>query len=426
MNDPPAAVGRPDSWKTIDRCTHCGFCLPQCPTYQVENRETLSPRGRVSILLAVQSGELPATTAAAALSSCLVCRACHSACPAGVKPGKLILTARALAPMPPPPLVRLLHTITDHHGLTARLAQVVQGYRRLPTQFLLRKSRLLRLIPPLAHLESLLPPLPPSLPTPDFYPRPATRGRIGLLAGCIGRLIMPSVAAATGHLLTALGYEVIPLTGFGCCGAPHREHGDRPRFLRQARQTLAAFRAAGPLRAVVCDSSICAVTLSGYGRTVTGDPEQTATARQLAAQVRELAQFLAEDGTLADLRPQDPRLGRIVYHHHCQTVHGMNIMEQARAVLKLLPIGPSEGPLAGRCCGAAGDYQLTHPRLGRAVRQATLAAYAALEIQTVIGSNPGCLVHLAAGFRDNGLNIQVRHLAEALWLSVVHSCRRSA
>src|SRR5450631_1495498 len=76
----------------LDRCISCGFCLPACPTYALTGVETSSPRGRINLMRALETGVLPDDdpTVSEEASFCLGCRACEPVCPAGVQYGELL------------------------------------------------------------------------------------------------------------------------------------------------------------------------------------------------------------------------------------------------------------------------------------------------------------------------------------------------
>src|ERR1700744_251421 len=119
---------RPPELDLIRDCVHCGFCLPTCPSYAVEEDEMDSPRGRILLMrTGHEPGETISPEMTAHLDNCLGCMACVTACPSGVQYDRLIERARAqvernwdrpaeqtllrkliFAVSPPPPRLRFL------------------------------------------------------------------------------------------------------------------------------------------------------------------------------------------------------------------------------------------------------------------------------------------------------------------------------
>src|SRR4030088_238169 len=88
-------VDRP-STALIDKCVHCGFCLPACPTYLLWGEEMDSPRGRIYLMKAGLEGRTALTPSFVHhFDACLGCMACVTSCPSGVQYAPLIEATRA-------------------------------------------------------------------------------------------------------------------------------------------------------------------------------------------------------------------------------------------------------------------------------------------------------------------------------------------
>jgi glycolate oxidase iron-sulfur subunit len=399
-------AGRLDYAATLD-CVHCGLCLPHCPTYQETGRETSSPRGRIYLMRGVAEGKLPLDELVVGeMSLCLACRACESACPAGVRYGHLVegmraeIDARGARGRLPRALERFaLRGIVAAPRRLRALVGALRLYQRSGLQRALRASRLLALVPPLARMERLLPPLAPPHRPPRLVPaHGARRGRVAFFAGCIMPEVFGPANAATVEVLARNGFEVEIPEEQGCCGALHRHAGDPDAAERLHARNLAAFRL-DAVDAVVVNSAGCGAALRDGG---------DAFARKL----RDVTELLAQAGLR---EPPGPLRLRVAYDDPCHLLHGQRIAAAPRALLRAIPgLELFDLPGCKDCCGAAGIYNLTQPAMSARLLERKVEAIRETGPDAVATGNPGCLLQIASGVRAAKLAVEVLHPVELL------------
>ncbi|OUN00162.1 MAG: hypothetical protein BAA04_09410 [Firmicutes bacterium ZCTH02-B6] len=397
------------------RCVHCGLCTSACPTYLELGNEADSPRGRLYLMRAVAEGRLEWTADVVGhLDLCLECRACETACPAGVPYGQLLEAARAdiartyrrpwrerlllallrdmLFPYPGR-LAAALRPVRSLRGALKRLAGLLPGDVR----------RMLALLPPGAP--SACPPLPSVIPAQGLR-----RYRVALLTGCVAQVLFPEVNWATARVLAANGCEVVVPARQGCCGALHLHSGAREAARAFARRNVAAFDL-DDVDAVITNAAGCGSTLKEYGHLLQDDAAASQAAR-FAGKVRDVAEFLAGIGIVP---PAQPVHRVVAYHDACHLAHGQGIRSEPRQLLRAIPgLRLVELPGADHCCGSAGLYNILQPAMAARLLEKKIAAIASTGADTVATGNPGCLMQIAKGLRERGLAVDVRHPVELL------------
>ncbi len=394
-------------------CVHCGICLPQCPTYRVFGEEMDTPRGRIYLMRAAVENRLePSPTFARHMDLCLGCRACETACPAGVRFGSLMEATRGQLARQgltsrPQLLERLLYLLLPHPRRLGFALAAARAWQRSGMRRWVRESRLRRLVPRLAAMEALLPDeLPHPAPLPEFTPaQGARRGRVGLLAGCVQRHLCPQVGRDSVRLLSLAGWDVVVPNRQGCCGALELHGGRLEAFRQRARALAVAF--GGDLDFVVTDAAGCGSTMKEYG-------EWVPPLAGFAERVRDVSQLLVD----AEL-PLGPLPTVATYHDPCHLAHGQRIRAEPRALLARIP-GLRLEPLAESdlCCGSAGVYNLLEPAVADRLLAMKLDRIAETGARIVVTGNPGCLLQIAKGCRDRGLDVEVLHPMELLARSV--------
>jgi glycolate oxidase iron-sulfur subunit len=340
----------------LDRCISCGFCLPACPTYALTGVETSSPRGRINLMRALETGVLgdDDPTVLEESSFCLGCRACEPVCPAGVQYGALLEEWR------------------DHLWQGRRrpwkvrpLLWAVDATRRVRAMGIVRRHAGRRRQAP---------------------------GPVNLMLGCFERVLYPRVSRDA----QAVAPQLAAPADQGCCGALHAHNGEYERGKALAEELGRALPGT-----IVTTSGGCSAHLAS----VLG-PER----------VKEFSQWLVEHEPQGAPTPPEPvRDGalRIGLQDSCHLRNGLGVWREPRELIAR--VGEYvELPSAAACCGAAGSYAILRPEDSARVLDRHLNEIAGADLDMIAVVNPGCYRQLQQGVKRRKLRTRVVHLAELL------------
>jgi glycolate oxidase iron-sulfur subunit len=404
-------------------CIKCGFCLPKCPTYRLTGNEAASPRGRIDLMQTVARGELAADEIFPQLDCCLGCRACESACPAGVEFGKLLEVGRAVAQGGRPGsrfgawLQRLgIERLVPSPTLLRGVAHVLRFYQVSGIQRWVRAQEFLQhAAPRLAVLEMVLPVIPAaaerrSMPA-ETPSQGVEQGRAALLTGCVMPELLPQVNQATVRVLAANGYRVLAPPEQRCCGALQAHAGALDMARQLARHNIAVFEAT-PEASIVVNSAGCGAMMKEYGHLLARDGVFAARATAFSRRVRDVSEVLASAPLRGPLRPVPLR---VAYDDPCHLLHGQKIRHQPRQILGQIPqLHLVEIPEGDWCCGSAGIYNLQHPDTAQQLLDRKMAHIASVQPEIIATGNPGCILQLRQGVARHGLAAEVLHPVEIL------------
>jgi glycolate oxidase iron-sulfur subunit len=413
------------SYEELQGCIRCGRCLPVCPTYQQTQLETQSPRGRLSLLRAVEDGKLDLTAGVEEhLYHCLDCRACNTVCPPGVRIGELIVRGRVAAAQkrPRPWLVTFM---LSQVLIGAERAEVISTPLRFVQALGLDRlgAWLVGGIPiigrKLRDLIQLAPRMGKPIRKELALVTPAQgekRHRVAFFLGCMMNVAMPDVSRATVRVLTRAGCEVVTPRGQACCGAPQDDQTLLDLSRSFARRNIALFeKVLDDVDAVISDCAGCSAALREYAEWLRDDPEWAARARRFSDKVRDVTEWL--DSIWPDALQPGHSPVRATYHDPCHLANLQGVRQQPRNLLKRvagLEMGELPDSFPIRCCGSAGIYNVTHTPMALELLDRKMDDIAATDAELVISANPGCLLQLDWGRKRSGQKITVKHVVEVL------------
>lgn len=420
-------------------CVHCGLCLEACPTYVATGDENDSPRGRIYLMRAVEEGRLAvdSPTFQSHIDRCLGCRACESACPAGVEYGQLLEAARSeISRSQPKPggVYSLLKFVLKHVWLKPKRLRAAFSVARF-----IRDSGLATLLLRtgfageissefqfgLALLngsagygkggrEERAGRMPAHRPqdagAPDAGAPDAGAQTALLFKACVTEGLFERVNAATKRVLAVNGCPTQSPAGQVCCGALHAHAGELEGARILARQNIDALGDSN--EAVVTNAGGCGAMLAAYGHLLADDEKYAVRAREFSARVRDIGQQLEARGF-----HNGAAIGveRTTYDASCHLIHGQHASAASLQMLWAIPnLNFALLKDSDVCCGGAGVYNLLEPELSEQVLAEKLTQIRDCGATVLATGNAGCHMQIAAGARLAGMSLRVCHPVELL------------
>lgn len=343
-----------------------------CPTFAESLAEGRGPRGRVALLQRLNTSELSRTrTMDDRIFSCMLCGACNSRCPAGIRITDALYAARHALRLQPGPRdltgAILRHSFRHTHQ-AFRLVRALQGLiSRGPLQSIpaVRVFRSLKITLPSHAFRS----------GGSLYRVQNARGRVAIFSGCTTDFLFPALGRMLAESLQALRYDVVVPQGEVCCGAPLLSLGFRDDAALLAEKNLSLFKKLR-VEAVISLCPTCVHFVRDVYKDIAGEGMLSA--------MDDVSFFKHHAGV-----PEGPPIAeKTVYHAPCHTLYSLKSDAAARTVLEAA--GYNLMDTEAGCCGFAGAFAVLYEGMSAAIREKRLATYR--NADSIITSCPNCVL----------------------------------
>lgn len=407
-------------------CMRCGFCINSCPTQNLLQVETASPRGRIGMMRAVHEGILDLEEITPYLDSCLGCRSCEDVCPAGVPYGMLLEEARhAQTQFRPNPLpVRMAYEYVLGTPVGIQLAGLgLWFYQATGLQKVAHGLNIVEKIggKGLSDMERSMVKAPsPAQRWSRKKVNPAKGERkykVAYFLGCISDIVFFETNQNAIKVLNHLGCEVEVPKNQGCCGAVHTHAGEVDMAKVQAKRNIETFEAGG-YEFIVNSAGGCGAALKEYPHLLKDEPDWKERAERFAKRCRdfsEIVDWLVSQGGAPAFGPVN---ATFTYKDSCHLRNVQKVVQPPRRLLKAIPGAKYvEMPEADQCCGAAGTYAVAQAEKSDGILNRTMANVMKTGADTIVVANPPCHLEMIEGVQCSGAacgHMKVRHIADIL------------
>ncbi|MBN1106981.1 MAG: (Fe-S)-binding protein [Deltaproteobacteria bacterium] len=365
------------SYDEVAKCNKCGFCLPNCPIYLVEGKESSTPRGRNAITRAVIEGRLEwSPEIEKAIFSCLGCGACTAACFPKVQTKELVfrdrecLVGEGLYPKIADRVARFLeekHNISDDDNEERGEWKELMG----------------------------------DLPEGKIEKE---RAEVIFFVGCVASFfpMAQKIPASMARIMERAEVDFTILGGEEwCCGFPLIGAGMPDRVKALMEHNMEKVDKVGA-KSIVFTCPSCYHTW-------------THLYRPPGVKLYHASQMLDEMIREGRISLKEIK-AKVTYHDPCDLGRNSGVFEEPRQVLKAIPglqlVEMASNRQLSTCCGGGGNVEMVNPELSAKVAQMKLQAIADTGADMVVSSCQQCLRTIATRARRQKMDLVVKDLTE--------------
>ena len=409
----------------LSQCIHCGLCLAVCPTYEITKMERSSPRGRIKMIKNfAEGGGQVSEIFSEEMNFCLDCQACETACPAGVKYGKLVESARVVISEEPGNKKfkerfkkYLLNKIIADPKRLKFYSRIIRLYQKSYFRYILEENAVLKMFPGnIPGILKLVPGISEKFSSDeiDEITVPGNDGiryKVAFHTGCIMDTAFADINNDTIDVLKAYGCSVFTPKEQSCCGSLQAHNGEIKKARELAKKNIDLFEK-GKYEFLISNSAGCGAFMKEYGELLQDDIDYSIKAKKFSEKVKDVTEFLSGKKPVKEFKRLEMRA---TYHDACHLVHSQKVYNEPRELLKSIPgFELIELNESTKCCGSAGIYNVVRYDDSMIFLKSKLLNIKESNTGIVISGNPGCISQIKAGAEKFNTFITVLHPVSVL------------
>jgi len=236
--------------------------------------------------------------------------------------------------------------------------------------------------------------------------------RAQLFITCLGDQFYTGTLKNMVRILERLGVELSFPPEQTCCGQPLFNNGFEDQARQVARSMLRAF--SKTIDPVIGPSGSCVGMIKHhYLELFPEGSEEHELAKALSERIYEFTEYLVHVLRVTDLGAVYPH--KVTYHASCHYLREMGLRDEAQLLLssvkglELLPLQEED-----TCCGFGGAFSVTFPEVSRSMMENKVKNIIAAGADTIVTTEPGCLMNIAGGLRNVRSPIRAMHIIDVL------------